>query len=191
VKLAADSAAARQPRRVSALTHCESGKADDGAHMYAVAIFNEFLVRSRENPITCNVMGFGTCLRAVHVPRGSCEQQTGRVQPLKHGRLSRAALILARGWWFLLVVGRDFSFRRVPDDDRDSTVTRIFRVLGIAKGLVGKSSHLSYLVNAHSTSLHKLPGGVGSIRGQLPIAVVTAPRGWSRIGVSFDQDLVG
>ena len=51
----------------------------------------------------------------------------------------------------------------VLDDQRDPAVGRIVGMCRIAEALIGKTPHLSNLIDAQAVLLHPSPGGIGAV----------------------------
>ena len=76
-------------------------------------------------------------------------------------------------------------------EDGDSAVRWVFRVALDAQKLVGVAAHLGDLVGAHTVLLQQAPGGVGAIRGELPVAVRGIRGVRRRVGVALNEQSVG
>src|SRR5271165_1590906 len=80
---------------------------------------------------------------------------------------------------------------QVLHDDGDATIGWVQRFVFLARHLIGIASYLRNLVCSQAAVLHQPPGGVGPIRGKLPVPVF-APAGVGLgIGVAFDGEVIG
>jgi len=61
----------------------------------------------------------------------------------------------------------------------------------VPQTLVGEPAHLRDLIRPDAIGLHELPALVGPVGGELPIREVGAPAERLRVGVAFDEYLVG
>src|SRR5271166_3529407 len=98
---------------------------------------------------------------------------------------SGTGLGLAVSFWRLLRL-----IFQILDDDGDATIGCVERLTGRAWHLIGIAPYLRNLVCSQTAVLHQPPGGVGPIRGKLPIPVF-APAGVGLgIGVTFDGEVI-
>jgi len=74
----------------------------------------------------------------------------------------------------------------IPNDNRDSAVGRMRRILLLKQTAICKAPNLHHLVGTNSVRLHYLAGGIGPIRRQLPVAIALS-RKRTRIGMTFDE----
>src|SRR5437899_2487102 len=83
------------------------------------------------------------------------------------------------------------SFVKVLHDQGDAAVGGIERGVPFAEPLIGKAADLGDLIKADALGLHEAAGGVGAIRGKLPVGVGSALGVGLGVGVPFDGDFVG
>src|SRR5580698_6842743 len=78
----------------------------------------------------------------------------------------------------------------VLDDQRDSPVRGIQRILRNSKPLVSVASDLGNLVISHTALLHETAGGIGAVGGEFPISIGCTARVGFGISVALHRDFI-